>query len=775
MTDIAPIQGLIELTDNFTSPIGLAEAALSNFSKANQESLKAVAGAAGIVVAGITAITAATIELGKRGSDVNDVNDTLTHFAGGANAANAAMQALREGTKGTVDNFNLAKDAAHLLSTGVQLTAQDFGTLGQAAFVLQNRGLGGTKEQLDLVSDAMVTGRTRALAMSLGVIASDDAQEKYAATLGISVDKLSDAGKVEANRIEVMRILTSAVKDAGVQQRDFGEEFEFAQTQVQNWVDDLGSAIAKSSVFAAGFKAIEEGVEGAFDGDKAQSIKTITSLIEDGAIKIVDFAQGTITMARVVEGAWEGVRTLVLGVETGIVALATAVAISIESIANNAANLHIISPGTAAEISSFRENLQGMTVDLASQTAEAGKAVFGHTAFDETLDKLSSGLSGVRDAMAKAKDSTVEETGAQNDAADAAKKNAAAQAELNARMIDQGKVSAALIKSSTELSVIWSDYYKLVAESSGTSRDAQIADIEATFDKQVAALDALDPLYQAKYTAYRATADASLKAISVDWDSVRDNSIEGLQQMADKALATYNAMMYSGLTFTRETLQGQLDKYHELSDKARGYGDDVKAAAAVAVSGVQELDHAWVTDADIAAAMINKTTVMIKTLSGELISLAEAEKRQQTGGSSDTTSANFAEQLKSYLTNGGWNPTMQGVQQYHDPYDLAKKGYSFAEIIKYAFQAAYQTGALPPAVGPRIPGFAMGGTVMVGENGPEVVRLPLGSTVYPNGMGASGGGGNSFNLTFNVNGTAQESARQIKDILFKELQTRRQF
>ena len=57
-----------------------------------------------------------------------------------------------------VDDFTLMKESAHLLSAGVQLTAADFGTLGSAAFILQNRGLGSTKEMLDLVSDAILLG-----------------------------------------------------------------------------------------------------------------------------------------------------------------------------------------------------------------------------------------------------------------------------------------------------------------------------------------------------------------------------------------------------------------------------------------------------------------------------------------------------------------------------------------------------------------------------------------------------------------------------------------
>jgi hypothetical protein len=115
-------------------------------------------------------------------------------------------------------------------------------------------------------------------------------------------------------------------------------------------------------------------------------------------------------------------------------------------------------------------------------------------------------------------------------------------------------------KSSAELSGIWDDYFQLLTKNSGTTQDALEAGIEATFNKQVQALDALDPLYNAKYAAYRATADEALKGIRSDWDNVKDHSIEALQQQADQALRTYNDMIESGQHFTREVLDAQLQK-----------------------------------------------------------------------------------------------------------------------------------------------------------------------------------------------------------------------
>lgn len=59
-----------------------------------------------------------------------------------------------------------------------------------------------------------------------------------------------------------------------------------------------------------------------------------------------------------------------------------------------------------------------------------------------------------------------------------------------------------------------------------------------------------------------------------------------------------------------------------------------------------------------------------------------------------------------------------------------------------------------------IPHLATGGTIrtpgtaLVGENGPEIVSLPAGATVYPTGTGPGSSGGTTFNIYEAVNATA---------------------
>jgi hypothetical protein len=710
MSDIAPIKGLIELQDDFTSRLGLAEAALGNFTKQNQESLKAVAGVAGLVTAAFGATAAAVIELGKRGADVNDVRDTVEHFAGSAHAAAADIEALRQGTKNTVDDFILAKDAAHLLSAGIQLTADDFGVLGQAAFVLQNRGLGGTKEQLDLVSEAMVTGRTRALSMALGVVDVTDAQGDFAKSIGLTKDQLNEAGKAEANRIAVMKILQSAVKDAGQQERDFGEEFEAGQAAITNWFDELGSQIAKSETFKVGFKAIEDAVSSAFSNDKGQSIKTVTSFIEQGAIAVIGFGQVAITMAKGFESAWYVVKTIVLGVEGAIVAAAELVIGYVDDVARSAASLHVISQSTAESVDSLKANITGMRQSFDDQITEAAKAVVGHTALDDTFDKLSDTLGKVKAAMITTHDQTQKNTDATDKATDSNKKLGQSSEDLQKKFGDQDKIQKELEKSTRELAKIWDDYYAEVAKNSGTTADEQQADIEATFRKNVDTLDKLDPLYAQKYAAYRAIADESLKGIASDWNSVRDTSLEALQQQADKAKNTYDQMLDSGLTFSRDVLDAQRQKWLDLEDAVRNYGD-------TAISSVGNV--------------VNEMDELIKQMDAAY----EASKKLTSAGQFDVTKDNFAKTIHDIITDYGYNPT--GIGSKIDPNfagELAKQGYSLQEILNY-----FNTGTLSPTpAGPRIPGFAEGGIVMVGERGPEAVRLPSGSQVYPTGTGPGG-------------------------------------
>jgi hypothetical protein len=301
----------------------------------------------------------------------------------------------------------------------------------------------------------------------------------------------------------------------------------------------------------------------------------------------------------------------------------------------------------------------------------------------------------------------------------------------------------------TELTKTWDNYFAIVDKTNKTALQGQIDAIEATKNRSIANIKVTGEAYESMYRAIVAEAEAAKSALNKDWDDVKQHSLEAAEDELKIQQDTWDKMVKSGLTFSRDMWDAQRDKIQAANEKVREYGHEVTKAAkdganalGDTANAIQVLDHAWVTDADIAAATISKTTIMVKTLAGELISLAEAQKRQQQGGSLDVSSANFTQMLQQYITSGGFNPTGLGVQQFRDPYQLAKLGYSFQEILRYAFDKTFSGGSLPPPQGPRIPGFAEGGVVdiKVGENGPEVVRTPIGSTVFPSGSAPESNG-----------------------------------
>ena len=397
--NLAPIEGTIELKDQFTSELGLAELALKSFGETNAAVVGGIAIGATLIVSSLTAIVVATKELGERGSDIVDVEQTLDHFAGSAQNASAIMEELRKGTKDTVDDFLLAKDAAKLLSAGVKLTADDFGMLSQAAFVLQNRGLGTTVEMMEVVSNALVTGRTKALARAVGVIDSTRIEDEYAASLGTTAEFLSETGKAEAKRLTVMDLLRHAVKDAGVQERDFGEQLEFAEAKAQNWIDSLSVAVAQSPVFAAGLQSITEALQTAFGSDGQDSIEAIVHFLEEGVKVALTFAQGGIEIARIflaafnaIDAAWQGLRLTanmtIVNILDGLGQLSTV----LESI-------HLVPEGTTESIANMKAGFESLTPEIVKAADAAVDAMMGHSEFNTTLDTLEGTIINVRAAM----------------------------------------------------------------------------------------------------------------------------------------------------------------------------------------------------------------------------------------------------------------------------------------------------------------------------------------------------------------------------------------
>lgn len=757
LVELGTIAGAVVLKDAFSGVLdkisegigqlgGIAKDAFPSIGKFAEDMAPAFGLASVAIVAttaAVTGLVAATVALGERGANVSDVAGTLEHFSGSTEVAAANLGSLRAGVQGTVSDFELMKTSSKLLSTGVKLNASDFNQLGEAAFVLQNRGLGGTKEMLDVVSDALTTGKTKALAAKLGVVDLGDAQANYAKQLGVEATQLSDAGKAEAARIQIMKMLGSAVADAGTQEKDFGEKIEAAQAQFQNWIDDLAVAVSQSPVLTAAIDTLSEAWGSAFGGDNTALIESVVGWIEQGLIHTVDFAMGIVEFARVAHTAWEGVKVLAEGLAVSIGTVISVMANAVTNMLELASSI----PGVggafsdaAAMAGGFRDSVEETTMGLMANTQEALLAVAGYDDFNNTLDSAGTFLSTMRNKMVDASLTSKDHKKATDDNAAATKGGTKANQDNTASMIDQTKMQDLQKKGLEAATKLWGEYNKLVTESSGTSFDAQRAAIEQWKNDLIAQHKSAHTDTKEFYEAIEATAGQKLDMIGSHWGELADQSRESLKDQAEAAGRDYQRMKESGLHFG-DVLDAQLKKWMDLQDKANGF----KAAGEGAMKKTGE--------------ETDKTTEKVRMLNGELVSLAEAEKRRSQGGSFDVTSQNF-EQTMHDITNPWWNPTGQGSNiDMVEAFKLAKQGYSFQEILDiFSRRKTGNAGApIPPPRGPRIPGFAEGGVVMVGEKGPELVALPSGSAVMPSGRG----GGVTVINHFSIAAPTTEMARLV--------------
>lgn len=316
-------------------------------------------------------------------------------------------------------------------------------------------------------------------------------------------------------------------------------------------------------------------------------------------------------------------------------------------------------------------------------------------------------------------------------------------------------------KSIRETAKLWDDYFELRTKHSGTTIDTQIAGINAWFNEEVGKLDDSDKNWQAHYDAIAAVAREKLNDVMVDWDFLAEHSIEALQQQAEVARNTYEEMIFGSQHFTREALEAQLAKVHEAEDAARGLGD------------------AFVESQHAAANAVDETTIKIRTLAGELITLEEAQKRQSQGGSSQIPELT---QFEIDRTPGGADALLDELdnlaRQMAIPVKSEAEYYARLKIEVRYHQLLNAYDKLKTQAKRKHTGFAEGGMVdiAVGEQGPEVVRVPLGSIVMPTGMnGSAGSSGPSITNHYYVNGSAEDVARKISQIFMRDLKMQMKF
>jgi len=337
LLDVGTLSGTIELDDRLTSQLNIVTNRVTKFASDFAESLGPLAIGVGAVGTAILGLGASIVTLGVKGSEINDVTEGFDRLAGSVENANDIMKEMREGVVGTVTDFALMERANRLLAAGVKANADDFGVLTSASKVLANEGFGNLNTIMTQVDRAMMTGQITRLGRIGITVDLKKAELDYATSLGKTTAELTNNQSLEAKRMALLEATRKIVADAGEIQLSFADRINQVSTAVKNWVNNLESAIAKSSSVNNAFIAIEKAIRSAFGGSSqtvmefvikwvnrfADAVSTYGPPIIKAIGQIKDFISATITT---VTNAWNAIPDWLKNIARDA-ALATAAAI----------------------------------------------------------------------------------------------------------------------------------------------------------------------------------------------------------------------------------------------------------------------------------------------------------------------------------------------------------------------------------------------------------------------------------------------------------------
>lgn len=314
-------------------------------------------------------------------------------------------------------------------------------------------------------------------------------------------------------------------------------------------------------------------------------------------------------------------------------------------------------------------------------------------------------------------------------------------------------------------------YYKLTAEQIGAVVKALKDQTEAEKLAEKAASDSekrWEDLYALRLTMSGKTTDL----VIADIDRWKAAEIKSHVDAKTDTSDFYNWLAQMENARYDAAAQGRLRD----NNQSKAYWDDQKAQAQDAYQFALEhadqftqgyIDSLRQTKVAAEDAAANWKSHVGQTLD-ELTQKAEAlNAALQVTFSFDVTAQNLQQTLSGMHPNN--NPLAGDLGGYYGrAVELAKKGYSFQEIINYI-----NGQPLPDVpIGPRIPGFRDGG---IGDFGAGTVAVLHGrEAIVPLDGHAGGIGGNTYN-TFHVNGSAHDVADKIADIFMTRVGMRSQF
>jgi hypothetical protein len=886
--DIGTLAGKVALEDKTTATVDLILSKVTALEQKFSDGLNpsVVKAAEGFVVAeGAIRLFDKAVELAvdvvkdltTEGSKIGSIEDNFDHLTSSAGRLGSTLIGeLRAGTHGTISDLELIKTANADLAAGVDLTDKQFRTMANGAFALaQAKGLD-VKTALDDVNDAMLKGQARGITYLTGRIDIEAAEDKFAASLGTTADRLNEEGKAQAGRIAILDAVSKATGRLGEQNDGLGEIIDQIETKWDNLYNQLAKTVGTSPSVVRAFETVRDSLVKAFGGDSQNLIGTVAGWVNyladkvtqyapvviDGFIKIKGWISDTI---KTVKDEWDTVPSwLKATAADSLIAAAGFMTLNAGMKAASGGSFDLIS--TLGNLSTFLHDMPEVIVkatgalgllkglaglDFSSlamarvslnlmggaalalvgplgAVAIASAALFaaweiGHTQpvldFWEKVGLRIKGYTGAQADAIIAGEHQFTALKAQ-EAASKAQANALAQAKAMMESLTQTThASSAATDHNTEihdknkfiinqtreeikkladarkaLASVDEDWHVTVDAldqavvasikhylEAGVAQDKLATAYHLTAEQVAAVAKSLKDQTEAEKIAERAASDSEKR-----WEDLYGLRLTMSGKTTDAMIAdiarwkaaeirahvdakTDTTDFYSWLA-QMESARTESMTQNRLRDNnnSKAYWDDQKAQAEDAYDFalahadqftqgyIEQLRQTKIAATDAAEHWQNNVGKTLDELTHQADKLGQALRVVFT---MDVTAQNLEQTLKGMHPNN--NPLMGDFGgSYSRAVELAKKGYSFQEIMNFL------NGQTLPEVpiGPRIPGFRDGG---VGDFGAgTIVELHGKEAIIPLD-GHSGGMGTVHN-TFYVNGTAEEAAEKISDIMMRK-------
>ena len=223
------------------------------------------------------------------GAKVDDLTGNFDHLTQAAGKLGSELLgALQQGTHNTVDNLTLMKTVNKDLSAGLNLTAEQFKTLAKGAFSLAQATGSDVAGGFETMNRAMLTGQTRAIALLTGHVDLEKAQKRYADSIGLSVEQLTEEMKLQAKRQAILEAVGNATQRLGEQTDGIDEFVDQATTAWTNFQNELGRTLASNPVLLAGLQSLRDSFVSAFGDDQKTLVENVNTAITNLALRVPD-------------------------------------------------------------------------------------------------------------------------------------------------------------------------------------------------------------------------------------------------------------------------------------------------------------------------------------------------------------------------------------------------------------------------------------------------------------------------------------------------------